>query len=102
MLSGICPRGRSNAPGRGNTGMTDGQSCGPRYTAFIPMPISPCTLQASGKQERGKLPPTCDGHLVHGAPGLEELDELLARAVVVPIAVAPNDFKEVIDRFFAL
>src|SRR5918993_3695653 len=100
MLSGICPRGRSRAPGRGKTGITDGQSSGPRYTAFIPMPISP-NGWASGKQDRGELPPSREGHLVHGTPGLEELNELLACAVIVPIAVAANDFKEVIGGFFA-
>src|SRR5829696_1051130 len=100
MLRGICPRGRRSAPGRGKTGMTDGQSSGPRYTAFIPIPISP-NLGASGEQERGEPPPPCQRHLVHRAPGLEELNELLARAVLVPIAVAPDDFKEVVDSFSA-
>src|ERR687894_1252162 len=100
MLSGICPRGRSRAPGRGKTGITDGQSSGPRYTAFIPMPISP-NVWASGKQDRGKLAPSREGHFVHGTPGLEELNELLACAVLVPIAVLADDFKEVVDGFFA-
>src|SRR5215510_1032925 len=42
-----------------------------------------------------------DGCLVGRTPGLEELDQLLARAVVVPLAVALDDLDEVVDRLLA-
>src|SRR3974377_402884 len=41
MLSGICPRGSSNAPGNGNTGMISSRSAGLVYTAFIGMDALP-------------------------------------------------------------
>src|SRR3712207_7524214 len=42
------------------------------------------------------------GRLVHGAPGLEELDELFSGAVLVPVAVAAHDLDELVDRLLAL
>src|SRR3954447_14171832 len=59
-------------------------------------------MAASGKQDRGEPPPPRDRHLVRRAPGLEKLDKLLARAVLVPTAIPTHDFKEVIDRFRTL
>src|SRR4051812_22399214 len=101
MFSGIWPPGSSRAPGRGKTGITTGQSCGPRYAAFVRIPYSRA-VAASGKQDRGEPPPPRDRHLVRRAPGLEKLDELLASAVLVPTAIPTHDFKEVIDRFRTL
>ena len=43
-----------------------------------------------------------DGGLVGAAPRLEELHQLLARAVVVPLAVALDDFEQLIGRLGAL
>src|SRR5713226_5288016 len=37
MLSGICPRGSSKAPGNGKIGITSARSPGLAYTAFIGM-----------------------------------------------------------------
>src|SRR4029450_10967399 len=56
----------------------------------------------SCKQDRGELPPSCDRVLVRRTPGLEELNELLARAVLVPTAVPAHNFKKLVDRFLAL
>src|SRR5438477_9317129 len=101
MLSGICPRGSSSAPGSGNTGITSGRSLGPWYSAFIGMPASsPARLfGSSGKQDRGQPLASVDGSFVGRAPRLEELHQLLARAVVIPFAVASNDLHQIVDRF---
>src|SRR5918994_5976558 len=56
----------------------------------------------SCKQDRGELPPSCDRVLVRRTPGLEELNELLARAVLVPTAVAAYNFKKLVHGFLAL
>src|SRR5262249_12859546 len=53
-----------------------------------------------GHDRRQPLP-AVHGGLVGRAPGLEELSELLAGAVVVPFAVALDDFDEVVDRLLA-
>src|SRR3982750_3740991 len=42
----------------------------------------------SRKQNRRQPLPSLDGGFVGGAPGFEELHELLARAVFVPLAIA--------------
>src|SRR5918911_3548768 len=55
----------------------------------------------SCKQDRGELPPSRDRVLVRRTPGLEELNELLARAVLVPTAIPADDFKKLVDRFLA-
>ena len=48
------------------------------------------------EQHRGKFPAAGDGGLVRRAPGIEQLHELLARAVVVPFAVALDDRDQVV------
>src|SRR5215470_1851381 len=53
------------------------------------------------KQNRRQLAAALDGRLVGRPPRLEELHELLARAVVVPFAVAPHDLDEMVDRLLA-
>src|SRR5712671_7415507 len=54
------------------------------------------------KQNRRQSLAAGNRGLVGRAPGLEELHELLARAVVVPLAVALDDFHQLIDRLRAL
>src|SRR5215203_2600156 len=66
------------------------------------MPIGGPPGRRSGEQHRGQPPPPEKRHLIGRPPRLEELDELLAGAVVVPIAVAPHDLDELVDRLLAL
>src|SRR3954470_15919280 len=97
MLSGICPRGSSSAPGSGNTGRISGRSAGPRYSILIgicPVPW-PCLL-ALGKQDDRQALASLDGCIIRTAPGLEELHQLLAGAVVVPFAVALDDREQLL------
>src|SRR5688572_25006489 len=54
------------------------------------------------KQDRRQPLAAFYGRVVGRTPGFEELHELLARAVVVPLAVAPHDRDQVVDRFRAL
>ncbi len=54
------------------------------------------------EQHRRQPPPAIKRVLVLRAPGLEELDELLARGLLVPIALATNDLDEMVDGIFTL
>src|ERR1043166_4884498 len=56
----------------------------------------------SSEQDRRQPPAALDGGLVGRPPGVEQLDQLLARAVVVPFAVAAHDFQQLVERFLAL
>src|SRR5581483_5694561 len=116
MLSGIWPRGNSSAPGSGNTGITSGRSAGPRYSALIGMNLPAfsyltrtATLGPRGDRRYRRLrhdrPPlreqdrrqplaSVDRRLVGAAPCLEQLHQLPARAVVVPLAIAPDDLEQ--------
>src|SRR5262249_56040028 len=50
---------------------------------------------------RGEPLAAVDGGLVGGAPGLEQLNQLPARTVVVPFAIALDDLEQIIDRLLA-
>src|SRR3569833_705906 len=107
MLSGIWPRGSSSAPGSGNTGMISGNSAGPRFSALIGIGCllshgRACSAMISGEQDRREPLATVDGGLVRAAPGFEELHQLLARAVIVPFAVALDDLEQMIGCLLAL
>src|SRR5262252_2646087 len=54
------------------------------------------------EQDRREASSASDGRLVGRTPGVEQLDQLLAGAVVVPFAVAPDDLQQVIERLLAL
>src|SRR5947209_16832548 len=60
----------------------------PRLPAVVP----------SREQNRRQPLAAVDGRLVRRPPSLEELHELLARAVILPLAIAPDDLDEVVDR----
>src|ERR1700722_8043870 len=111
MLSGIWPRGSNSAPGRGNTGITSGSSPGPSYSALIGIcvPLLAPQLKIPGanpyalrKQDRRQPLASLDGGFIGRAPGLEQLHQLLARAVLVPFAVALDDFEQLLRRLGAL
>src|SRR4051794_30170792 len=54
------------------------------------------------REQDGREPfAAIDCRFIGRAPGLEELNELLAPAVVVPFTVALDDLDEVIDRLLA-
>src|SRR6185437_11418216 len=122
MFSGIWPRGSSSAPGSGNTGITSGSSPGPSYSALIGICV-PLLARKSlksmrlflsqnrypllrntrlGEQDRRQPLAPLDGGFIGRAPGLEQLHQLLARAVLVPFAVAFDDFEQLLRRLAAL
>src|SRR5689334_10414845 len=106
ILSGIWPRGSNSAPGNGNTGMVLGSSPGPRYSALIgicsPGQFAGSVEYALRKQDGRQPLSSFDGRFVGAAPRLEELHQLLARAVIVPLAIALDDFQQLVGRFTAL
>ena len=55
-------------------------------------------VQSLRKQDRRQTLAPVHGRLVGRAPGLEELHELFARAVVIPFAVALDDIDQMLDR----
>src|SRR5438270_610878 len=57
---------------------------------------------SSGEQDRRQSLSSLDGRFISAAPRLEELHQLLARAVVVPFAVAPDDLEQPRGRLGAL
>src|SRR5215207_3530154 len=65
------------------------------------MAMSAASLSSSGEQHRRQPPPPEHRQVVGRPPGLEELDELLARRLVVPGALAPDDVDQRIDRLLA-
>src|SRR3954470_3919783 len=111
MLSGIWPRGSSSAPASGNTGTISGSSAGPRYSALIGMQylvsakrVSAAAARAAAlrKQDRRQPLAAFHGGLVGDAPGFEELHELLARAVLVPLAVPLHDLEQLVGGVLPL
>src|SRR6202045_5470632 len=54
------------------------------------------------KEDRGQPLAPVDGGFVGRTPCIEKLDELLARAVVVPFAIALDDRDQVLERVAAL
>ena len=54
------------------------------------------------KQNRRQPLAAFDGGRVGRAPGLEELHQLLARAVVVPLAIALDDLEQLVDGLAAV
>src|ERR1700691_2432135 len=61
----------------------------------------PAEAPISRKQDRRQLPAPVDGRFVGRTPCIEKLNELLAGAVVVPFAVAPDDGDQMIERLGA-
>ena len=54
------------------------------------------------KQDRRQAFASLDGGFVRGAPRFEELHELPAGGIIVPFAVARDDFQQVIGGLAAL
>ena len=64
--------------------------------------MSPACLLGSREEDRRQLSTGVQRARIHGTPGFEELNQLLARAVFVPMAIAPDDFEQRIGGFRAL
>src|SRR5579883_2689442 len=96
MLSGNRPRGSSSTPVRGKMGSVGGScsklgSNGPRLTGDV-----------SGEENRGEAPARRDGQRIGRSHRLEELDELLAPGLLVPLAVALHQLEQLVHRLLAL
>src|ERR1700716_2150908 len=61
-----------------------------------------CRRLPSRKQDRRQPLAPRDRRFVGRTPGLEQLHELLAGAIVVPLAVAADDLDQVVERLGAL
>src|SRR5256885_7023815 len=86
--------------------MISGSSPGPRYSALIgicsPGQFVGSVEYALREQNRRQPLSSLDGRFVRAAPRLEELHQLLARAVIVPLAVAPDNLQQLVGRLRAL
>src|SRR5438132_6639838 len=94
MLSGSRPRGSSSTPVSGKIGRIKGSAVPPSRSLI---PGSP-----SGKHLGGEPPPATQGQRIGRPHRLEEFDELLARRLLVPLAVALEEAQKLIDRRLAV
>src|SRR3954467_5622815 len=90
MLSGRRPRGSSNTPGSGKIGMVSGSAAASLITP------------ASGEHQRRQPPPRRQGQRIGRPHSLEEFDQLLARRLLVPVAIALEQGQELVDGRLAL
>src|ERR1700754_1552379 len=101
MLSGRLPPGSRIAPRSGKIGKRVGMA--PlRPASTIATAPAPLVRPTSGEQDRRQLAPTGNGRRVIGTERLEELDQLLARRLVLPFAVLAHDGQQLVDRGFDL
>src|SRR5262245_28824877 len=94
MLSGSLPRGSSRTPLKGKIGRVSGNS------GMAGSGASP-GIAALAEEQRGEAPPRRDGQRIGRTHGLEELDELLAPGLLVPLAVEPHQLEQLVDRLLA-
>src|SRR5665213_1058048 len=97
MLSGSCPRGSSSTPVSGKIGRMPGSAPEDRSSAASLM-----APDASREHQRGEAAPRRHGQRVGRSHDLEELDELLARRLLVPGAVPAVEGQQLVDALFAL
>src|SRR3954466_4023122 len=124
MLSGSLARGNSSTPTSGKIGSTSGRtggcarpptksrSCGslirrrPSWpVASWPSASRPPDLQGqpgSREHQRRQPPPRAQGQRIGRPHRLEEFDELLARRLLVPLAVAPEQGQQLVDCLLPL
>ena len=57
---------------------------------------------ALGEKDRGEFAPRGDGARIGRSHRFEQRDKMLARRVVIPFAVAPDDFQQIFDGAFAI
>src|SRR5579885_3017459 len=85
MLSGSRPRGNSSTPVSGKIGRMSGSA-------------SPgSAMAASREHQRRELAPRAEGQRIGRPHDLEELDQLLARRLLVPVAVLAIKRQQLID-----
>src|SRR3954468_5667429 len=90
MFSGRRPPRRSSAPDSGKTAISIGNSSKVGWKA--------ATVRGLPEQQRGELAPPRQRRRVVEAPGLEELQQLPARRLLVPGLVAPDRLDQRGDR----
>src|ERR1700741_397383 len=93
MFNGSLPRGSISAPVRGKTANSVGKSSGLGWNGSI---------LHSTEQERRQATPSGGGRGFVGAPGLEEFQQLQARRILVPAALAADDLQQRIGGFLAV
>src|SRR5258707_6074650 len=98
MLSGSLPRGSSSTPVSGKIGSVVGSSASPGSDR-VPLIAAAPGLR---EQERRQATARRQGQRLGRPHRLEELDELLARRLLVPLAVALDDVEQLVDRLLAL
>src|SRR5215217_3363912 len=92
MFSGSCPPGSSSAPSSGNTGIACGRSAALRYPVGIGWLLA--------EEDRRQAPASLLGDIGHLTGGLEHGQQLLARRLVVPGAIALDDGQQVVRGAF--
>src|SRR5260221_11501360 len=101
MFSGRRPRGRSSTPLSGKMGGVGGS-----WAIFADISASeePALMRSVplGKQDGGKAFSCGDRQRVHRPHRLEELDELLARRLLVPLAIELDEGQQRVDRALAV
>src|SRR5688572_5214238 len=108
MLSGRRPPGSSSTPDSGKIGSVSG-SCSkagsnglrPGWRSVMrPGPL--IAARRSGEQDGRQPLAAVDGERIGEAQRLEELQELLARRRLVPVAVELDHGKQLVDRLLLL
>src|SRR5271166_1636821 len=94
MLSGSRPRGSSSTPLNGKIGKIEGSAVWPTRS-LIPIP-------PSGKHLGGEPPSAAQGQRIGRPHRLEEFDELFARGLLVPLAIALEKIQQLVDRGLSL
>src|SRR5206468_11485081 len=91
-LSGSRPRGNSRTPASGKIGRTEGRAVVSGRSLIVPL---------SGEHQRREPPSRIQGQRIGRPHGLEKLDELFARGLLVPLAIALEQGQQLIDRRLA-
>src|SRR5260221_5049643 len=95
MLSGSFPRRSSKTPVSGKIGSVAGSSASRGSNSAL---MPPAGLR---EEDRRQSPPRRQRQRIGRSHRLEELDELLARRLLVPFARPLDDVEELVDRRLA-
>src|SRR6185369_17601849 len=95
MLSGSLPRGNSRTPLSGKIGRIAG-------SAAVPLGCSLIGSSLSGKHHRRKSPAAAEGQWIGRTHDLEKLDQLLARRLLVPLAIPLEEGQQLVNRGFSV
>src|SRR6478736_4995282 len=97
MLSGSLPPGSSNTPDNGKIGSVSG-SCSKLGSNLL----RPITTVTSREQDGREALAAGDRERIGEAERLEELQQLLARRRLVPVAVELDHGEQLVDRLLLL